>query len=915
MLILTSRSRLISRLVIAGAIVFAGASAWISLGTIGFDLPGGARIGLLPADAWSLAIAVAAGTCVLVARRGSSALRVAHPASIAIALAPLLLLWLPWIPFRVPAAFLLWTGPFASIPWVASAIALGAIAARDWRFGVPLAPRKIAFGVGVAAFVVFSAAAWFASPSLPGGDEPHYLIITQSLLSDGDLRIENNHRRGDYRAYFAGDLNPDFIRRGRDGRIYSIHAPGVPALVAPAFAIGGYHGVVVFLILMASLATALAWWLSWRVTGSVAAAFFGCAAVALSPPFLLETFTVYPDGLGAAVVLTGVWALLRADWERDPSSALRAPAGKPTSDWKPWLLHGAALATLPWMHTRFSVLAATLGGVILLRLARSPNAPAKAVAFLAAPALSAFVWLAYFVALYGTPDPSAPYGGQTQTAFAYLPDGIGGLLFDQGFGLLATAPVIVFAVPGFLRLRRLLIEWLVVTLPYLGAVASFAMWWAGWSAPARFLVPVLLPLAIAVAAGWNALGRRETRALAWAALVITGWLSIVQVAAGGGRLGFHTRNAGGLTPAPWTVWAVHPVDLATALPAFVPLPFGSPVEARNAAARSGYEVALIWGLAAAAAAAVLIVVGRRRVLSPEPRIVVTTMGLAVAGMTAVSIVWRVQGIEPLTPAVAQLDLLRASSAEHALAIDLSSRQRLTPGDLVSRIRIRISPPSSGRGNHPLASVPALPAGDYELKVAAPQPRGWLMTGIGNDQFALATQPVADVAVGTIVRFPVDVRALIVRGDEDARASVREIVVRPLRVLPPSEKATTERAHRAVRYGALRVFYFDDRAFPEPNGFWVGGARTTRCLLAPDEASGTVPLQLRNASVENTVTLTAGSWRQELRLSAGEERRVDVPLEAGRRAVLLEIASAAGFRPSERDPASRDTRFLGVYVRP
>ena len=43
---------------------------------------------------------------------------------------------------------------------------------------------------------------------MPGGDEPHYLVITQSLLYDGDLKIENNHQRGDYRAYYGGDLPP-----------------------------------------------------------------------------------------------------------------------------------------------------------------------------------------------------------------------------------------------------------------------------------------------------------------------------------------------------------------------------------------------------------------------------------------------------------------------------------------------------------------------------------------------------------------------------------------------------------------------------------------------------------------------------------------------------------------------------------
>ena len=87
--------------------------------------------------------------------------------------------------------------------------------------------------------MLFSASAWWVSPRIPGGDEPHYLIITQSLIADGDLRIEDNHRRREYAAYVDGELKPDYLRRGRDGAIYSIHAPGVSALVLPAFAAGG----------------------------------------------------------------------------------------------------------------------------------------------------------------------------------------------------------------------------------------------------------------------------------------------------------------------------------------------------------------------------------------------------------------------------------------------------------------------------------------------------------------------------------------------------------------------------------------------------------------------------------------------------------------------------------------------------
>ncbi len=70
--------------------------------------------------------------------------------------------------------------------------------------------------------------------------------------------------------------------------------------------------MVVFLILVSASACALAWWLAWRVTGEPGGAWFGWAARHLSAPFLLESFTVYPDAPGGVIVLTGVWALGRA---------------------------------------------------------------------------------------------------------------------------------------------------------------------------------------------------------------------------------------------------------------------------------------------------------------------------------------------------------------------------------------------------------------------------------------------------------------------------------------------------------------------------------------------------------------------------------------------------------------------------
>ena len=101
------------------------------------------------------------------------------------------------------------------------------------------------------------------------------------------------------------------------------------------------------------------------------------------------------------------------------------------------LVHGAALALLPWLHTRFALLAAALGLVIVARFWRRWRIIA---AFLAIPVISAIGWFAFFDAIYGEFNPAAPYGSTMQGSWETLPNGLAGLLIDQQFGLLTNAP-------------------------------------------------------------------------------------------------------------------------------------------------------------------------------------------------------------------------------------------------------------------------------------------------------------------------------------------------------------------------------------------------------------------------------------------------------------------------------------------
>ncbi len=550
------------------AVLWTMAAAWLSQGAVALGDAGASRLGILPVTPVALTMVLFAGALVLgLIRAGASRLP----------LALLGLTMVPWLPLPVPAATLLWTAPLVLVVWAGVLVAL--LATVAWRppasvdfpirvfpgWHATIFPPNLALPVraAVLAFVIYAAAAWAVAPSRPGGDEPHYLIITQSLLRDHDLKIENNHARGDYREYFAGDLSkPDYLRRGRDGAIYSIHAPGVSALVAPAYAIGGYRGVVLFLLLLSSIAAGLVFELARRVTGSTQAAWFGWAAVVLAPTQLLNAFTVYPDGPAGLIVLTGVWALIRAREERVTEADAAGP----------WLLHGVALALLPWLHTRFALLAGGIGALVLLDLARTRNPASKATAFLLVPSLSAVAWLSFFIAVYGAPDPAIPYRGSDLGMPAYIPGGMGGLFFDQMYGLFVNAPVMVAVPLGMIALawKRGPFRWLpaqvaFIALPYVLTVTHFAMWWGGYSSPARFLVPLLPSFGILAAAAWAGAAERSGRVLLAASLVVTGSLAALLAVIDRGRLAYFDRgNVYGL----WAEFVSRTADLAHGLPAY-----------------------------------------------------------------------------------------------------------------------------------------------------------------------------------------------------------------------------------------------------------------------------------------------------------------------------------------------------------
>jgi hypothetical protein len=893
----------------------AGIAAWCSIGALAVvnGTGGFARLGLLP-PVWLLPLVVVA--CVGTAW----AVRLSPRTSLPLLFSVVLLL--PWLPWRVPAAFLMWSGRSAWGVWLGVAIAM--LAARGtfrpsahWFGDARRAPRIAA----VVACVLYIASAWSLADILPGGDEPHYLVMTQSLLRDGDLQIENNHARGDYLEYFRGQLRPDYLRRGTNGQIYSIHAPGLPAVIAPAYALQGYHGVVVFLSIVAGIGSALLWLASYGLTGSVGAAWFAWAAWALTVPFFFETFSVFPDGLGATLVLFAALPLLdgsacgprEARSRRVRASGGGTPRALNEVGQGPgrgrWVATGAVLALLPWLHTRFAIIAASLGVFLVLRLIGSAEGRAHLVAFLAIPVASALAWFGFFRAIYGTFSPAAPYGGYTQTSPANILTGLPALLFDQQFGILPNAPVYGFCFVGMLvlarRRPRLATELSVTSLAYLLSSSAYYMWWAGSSAPARFAVPVLPLLVLPGAWLWKSARDSATRAVGMAALVVSLAITAALVVVDGGHLAYNFRDGYSLA----AEWLSPIVDLPQGLPSFF----------RQTSGAALFR-ALCWIVPILGAWLALRTIERKRPAEASRATLAfaTPVWLAVATMLSLDVVWRMDRVAGPSRESSEIGLLeKFDPRTRPNGIDFAALQLAPAERIVSRLSIvtptrRPAPPP-----RTLLLVPNIvPAGQYALEV--PSPAGAAGTAslvIGRMARPIATWNLrTDLRDGAVTfELPVNVGSIVVEGDDEAVRTTKFLALRPLRVVPPQERLTSDYAHRVERYGPGFAYFFDDGAFVEQPGFWIRGGGGTRMAAMP--AQHDVPLQLfvRNAPVANRLTIEIDGQTHVLALGPREERMVPVPLTGDQSAAMIRFQTDTGFRPSLVEPGSTDTRFLGCWI--
>lgn len=924
------RSELVTRwrafLLPVFACVIVGAAGWASRAVLDEVVSGGVRQRLAFVPSWQPFLAfVAAGALgvaglAALARRPRAAARGLVPDAVlpAFGLGLLVVPYLPgapdWWPalqtLAGPGLWIVWALVAALCVWVLWPQMAGVSA---WWSRRGLATQTLC--VGLATFAASGAAASRLTHTVlfPSGDEPHYLVIAQSLWRDGDLRIENNHQRRDYAEYYGRDLDPHYLTRGTDGEIYSVHPIGMPVLMAPVYAAGGYDLVLLGYLAMAATGAAVMWRWVVTVTGAAGLATLAWAAIALSTPFLINAFTIYPEIPAAFVMALAV--------------PLALAVQGPTRAWHDVAI-GLLAATLPWLSTKYAPMSAALVAVTMARrlwpLHGARGAVVAAWARLSVPyGLSLLGWFAFFQAYWGTPMPSAPYGAMVQTRLFFTVFGVPGLLFDQEYGLVIYAPAYLLAGAGFITMarrpgpmRRVALELALLVIALLGTVGAFRIWWGGSAAPGRpvtaGLLLVMLPLAVQLGTAAAGSARRAAQHLAiWTGLAIAGVMVVAQdgMLIANGRDGTSTLLEW-LSPR-WPLWKVAPTFVE-------------------------HEAGPAWLEVAAWLTAIAVVARGLGALRPATRGAAALAAIAAAvgtlGIGATAMQW----LPATTPALPDIDLAARARLGALDAFDATTRPflvRYAPmrvsaaRDAVSALTLETAA-GARRGPQPLRVLHnarfSLPAGRYRLTVQwasrDPLPAGrsaslGLQVGrVGAPYRTVTVAPAPGGVWSDELLLPVDAGFVGLRGTPEVERSIAAIRVEALAVTDRGARVETPQVLAAARYRDVSIFFHDEHTYAEPAGFWTTGKRTSEITIAcPGDCPDGVRLRVHSGAVPTRLHLASQGWSEAVDLQGRAPRDVRVPPPAVGTVIRLALTTESGFVPSDVDPSVRDVRYLGAWV--
>jgi hypothetical protein len=385
------------------------------------------------------------------------------------------------------------------------------------RLALGLIPFTLAFAVYLLVFLEMR-------PLGATGDEPHYLVVADSIAYDGDVDLRNNYANEErvLRIVNVFPLGPHASVYKSSGELRTFRGLGLPAMVAPGLRLGGLTGARLVLILIAALMADQLFRLLRDLRLRRRYRLPAWAAAVFCLPVVAFSSQVYPELAGALLVIVALRVMV-------------VGATRPAA----LALGSAAAAALVWLHVRYlSLSLACLAGLALAACVQgwSPDRragwfrgtiqAARALVVRCAviltrrwrtvtlPVLVPYAVVfgllcAAFQHWYGSPNPLAPnegIGGATV--------GDGGWTFWYEFGVRDILDPIAGWIPfapvhwlGFAALGCLIVcfGWpaaacVAAAAGYELLVSSFGVS-IGWGLPARYPMIVIPLIAVPLAVG------------------------------------------------------------------------------------------------------------------------------------------------------------------------------------------------------------------------------------------------------------------------------------------------------------------------------------------------------------------------------------------------------------------------------
>jgi len=303
------------------------------------------------------------------------------------------------------------------------------------------------------------------------GDEPFYLLITESIVHDHDLDLANQYRDLAHSATGRTDLVPQLgDETGPHGEQFSRLEPFLPLLLVPGYLIARLYGALATLAIFGALLvrSTVRMFEDEGIDDATTRAVF--PLFAFGPPIVFYATRLWPEVPAAFCFV----------------EAVRGVRARRAQRWVP-ALFGLALLKL-----RFLLVAIPL----VLRVVNRRTILLVLIV-IAVPLLVVYATAGGSVHSWRELLPTEPRLYATGF-FGLILDGMSGILFQAPFYFLGVLALARWRdTPGAFRLGIL------SSVIYIMTLVPRAEWHGGWSPPLRYVVFLMPILALGAAAMWR----------------------------------------------------------------------------------------------------------------------------------------------------------------------------------------------------------------------------------------------------------------------------------------------------------------------------------------------------------------------------------------------------------------------------